>query len=81
MTTNPSNSHVFSDEQLIAMAKELGIDIPKEPMPDNRIKISVEQFRALPKLGAGFVKKGHAIWQVEKEGDEYFLKRMQEESA
>lgn len=81
MTINPSNSHVFSDEQLLAMAKELGIEIPKTPVPDNRVKISVEQFRSMEKLGTGFVKRGHNVWKVEKEGEEYFLKRMEEETA
>ena len=88
------SSFVLDDATLVKMAKAMGLEIPKEPVKDERVKISSAQFEQLRKegnlLGAGFVKAavssdgqmrrfGHRIWKLEKEGEQLYLKRMEGE--
>lgn len=73
----------LSDEVLIKMAKELGIDVPTVEVHDGRIKVSNEQIKQLRTagnmLGGGFVKSGSRVWQLKKEGEDLYLERMENE--
>ena len=79
---NSFESDLFSDDVILKLAKNTGIKIVK-PIDDNRrIKVSSDQFGvSIKKLGGGFVKYSHRIWQLKKEGEDYFLERMEDEEG
>lgn len=76
---NPNESQVLDDALIEKMASQLGIKIEKKENKD-RIKIASSDIgSATQSLGGGFVKYGHRIWELKKEGEDYFLERFEEE--
>lgn len=82
---NSSDTGFLTDEMVIKIAKELGINLPDKPTKDNRIKTSLkkigelEKGGSLTKMGTGFVRIAHDVWKMEKEGDDIFLLRVKPE--
>ena len=78
---NPMDSDLFDDSTILKLAETVGIKIvkPVEERTD-RIKISSSQIgKDVQPLGGGFVKHAHNVWKLSKEGEEYFLERLQDE--
>ena len=84
---NDGTSVCFTDDMVRRMAKALGIEIPETPTKDTRVKIGVKELKALEKegkiqlLGSGMAKFAHRIWELTKEGDNYFLERKEDEEV
>lgn len=77
----------FSDEQIRKMANDIGLEI-QEPVDNSpRIKVGMRQIDEmekkgqLQKLGTGFVRFAHRVWELKKEGDDYYLERKEEEKV
>jgi hypothetical protein len=76
---NPSESQVIGDDLIEKMAERLGIKIEREEKKD-RIKIASSEIGAsVQTLGGGMCKFSHRIWQLKKEGEQYFLERAEGE--
>lgn len=78
---NPLDSNLFDDSTILKIAEKVGIKVmkPVEERTD-RIKISSSQIgNDVQSLGGGFVKHAHKVWELKKEGEEYFLERLEDE--
>lgn len=77
-------SNIFSDEAIFKIARELGIDIEPTTSP-TRLKVEMRVIDALEKegrikrLGAGMIRFAHRIWKLSKDGDDFYLERLEDE--
>jgi len=72
---NSSDLSFFSDEDLIRIAKEMGVDIYGDC---NRLELA----RKVSDDNVGrIVKFAHRIWRVKKEGEKYYLERLEDENV
>jgi len=76
---NPSESQVIGDDLIEKMAERLGIKIEQAP-EKNRIKIAGKEIGAsVQPLGGGMCKFAHRVWNLKKEGEQYYLERLEGE--
>lgn len=81
-------SGLFSDDFLRRFAEKHGIELEENcSKGQQRILITAEQIidgvrdGVMEKLGGGFCRVGHRIWQLEKEGDNLYLVRKEDEQV
>ena len=78
---NPLDSDLFNDDIILKVAEKMGIKVVKPAEEcSSRVKISSSQLGTdVQMLGGGFVKHAHKVWELKKEGEDYFLERLEEE--
>lgn len=79
---NSFESNLFDDATVLKIAEQLGVPIRvknNEKEGKRKVKISSNELRRAKKLKGGFVKYAHRVWSLTKEGEQYFLNRLEDE--
>lgn len=78
---NSNDSKIFGDDLIQKMAEQLGIEV-KQIESKDRIKISSRDIGTkVETLGAGMARFAHRVWNLKKEGDNYYLERLEGEKT
>jgi hypothetical protein len=72
---NPIESKVLTDDVILRMAKELGIEVREKK---EVIKVSSKDLENMERSG-NFVKFSHKVWKLQKDGDNFYLERLEDE--
>jgi len=73
---NPIESNILNGDIILKLADHFGIEVRSK---SERIKVKKSDLNRMEKVGNKIYKFGHKVWELKKEGDEFFLCRLKDE--